>query len=255
MSTFNNVFSENYYLKGKLLDFDNLTTNTPTISTPGLRGLTGDVGAPGDVGIRGLQGEPGIRGLPGIAGNPGLVGPPGPTTVITIEGTETIITGSKGDVGGPGIQGTEGLRGLRGLSGEIGLTGTPGLRGDIGLTGLTGNPGTRGQDGTQGSVGPPGPTTVITVDGTETIITGPPGLNGTDGEVKFLIIRVIDGMHTIILPNPAEIVETALYYYKDVPFEITDPVFKLSNGLIVGKFYRNRMQNITFLKAGDTWIN
>ena len=112
----------------------------------------------------------------------------------------------------------------------------------------------RGVEGKQGAAGPPGPVTIIDVNG-ETVITGPAGADGKDAEVKFQVIRVLEGMNTIVLPEPADVPEIGLYYYKDTYFEITDPVFKLSNGLIVGKFYRNRIQNITFLKANGVWVN
>ena len=82
---------------------------------------------------------------------------------------------------------------------------------------------------------------------------GQNGQNGEDGEVKFLVVRVVDSMFTITLPDPATVVESGIYYYKDQLNE-TNTIF-LYNGVQLGKFYFNRKQNITFLKADGRWTN
>jgi hypothetical protein len=129
-----------------------------------------------------------------------------------------------------------------------------GPRGDIGLTGLTGSVGLTGGIGLQGPIGDPGEVKIITVEGDTTTITGPAGINGKDAKFEFQKIRVNDGVFSIVLPDPTTIAETGLYYYKDSITE-TDTTFTLHSGLVVGKFYAMRLQNILFLKSGNMWIN
>jgi hypothetical protein len=131
--------------------------------------------------------------------------------------------------------------------------GPVGPRGDIGDTGLTGGVGLTGGIGLHGPAGDPGEVTVIESDG-ETIITGPAGLDGKDAKFEFQRIRVNDGVYSIVLPDPTTIAENGINYYKDSMTE-TDTTFTLSNGLVVGKFYAMRMQNMLFLKSGNLWIN
>ena len=138
----------------------------------------------------------------------------------------------------------------------IGQTGLTGLRGDAGVAGVAGIQGLTGAEGKQGAQGVPGIATVIhDVDGKTSTITGAAGVNGKDGVVSFKSIRVIPTQFEIILPSPESVTESGLYYYKDFLIADTDTTFKLSNGLIVGKFYHHRIQNITFFKGNNTWIN
>ena len=255
MATFQNVFAEAYYLKGELLDLT--ATNNITPGLQGERGLTGDKGVPGEQGLRGLQGEPGLRGLQGLTGSIGLQGPAGSTTVIhDADGKTSYIKGDQGSAGIQGNQGVQGDRGLTGLTGSIGQTGSQGLRGDVGERGIAGIQGLTGSEGKQGAQGVPGIATVIhDSDGKTTTITGAPGANGKDGIVSFKSIRVLEGQFEIILPSLESVTESGLYYYKDSDHTEADTTFKLSTGLIVGKFYHHRIQNITFFKANNSWVN
>ena len=95
---------------------------------------------------------------------------------------------------------------------------------------------------------------VAEVEGGERVISGQDGAKGEDGKVEFKIIRVLANQVIINLPVASDTTESGLYYYKDEVVE-NDTVFKTHSGLNVGKFYANRIQHITFLKAGDLWIN
>ena len=97
----------------------------------------------------------------------------------------------------------------------------------------------RGKDGEDGK------TITVTVDGTETIING---LDGKDANIEFQIIKVVDGMFTIVLPVASAIPEFGLYYYKDITE--TNTTFTDSNGNIMGNFYHHRKQHIKFQKSG-----
>jgi hypothetical protein len=119
---------------------------------------------------------------------------------------------------------------------------------------LDGIQGKVGLEGIQGPTGPAGEVTVVTDDGGSTTITGPPGNDGADGVVSIKYIRLTGAVSNIILPAVADVPESGLHYYKDGVHE-TDLTFSLPNGLIVAKFYAIRLQNITFLKSGNTWIN
>jgi hypothetical protein len=254
MATFQNVFSENYYLRGELLDFSSTSNSSPGLQ--GERGLTGDKGVSGEQGLRGLQGDAGLRGLQGIQGLIGIQGAKGETTVIHDDGKTTYVKGDDGSQGIQGSQGVQGDRGMTGLTGQIGQTGSQGLRGDAGVAGVAGIQGLTGAEGKQGPQGVPGIATVIhDVDGKTSTITGAAGVNGKDGIVSFKSIRVLEGQFEIILPSLESVTESGLYYYKDSDHTETDTTFKLSNGLIVGKFYHHRIQNITFFKGNNTWIN
>ena len=124
---------------------------------PGDKGETGDKGLTGDKGAVGDQGPVGEQGPPGGAQGPaGEPGPPGPTG----------LTGSQGH---PGIQGPQGN------DGQQGVQGIQGLQGNDGFQGLT------GPEGPPGPKGPPG--VVVTIQGDEIIVTGPPGPVGTQGPI------------------------------------------------------------------------
>jgi hypothetical protein len=194
--------------------------------------------------------------LQGLTGSIGLQGAKGETTVIhDVDGKTTYVKGDDGSQGIQGIQGVQGDRGVVGLTGLIGQTGLTGLRGDAGVRGIAGIQGLTGAEGKQGAQGVPGIATVTQANGTTTTITGAAGVNGKDGVVSFKSIRVLEGQFEIILPSLESVTESGLYYYKDSDHTETDTTFKLSNGLIVGKFYHHRIQNITFFKGNNTWIN
>jgi hypothetical protein len=251
MATFQTVHAEAYYLKGELLQLGNNTTQNP--AEKGERGEKGDPGDPGLPGV-GRQGPPGVTGDPGV-GIQGPPGPPGEVTVVSGDDPAVIYLQGPPGVGLRGLQGLQGVDGPPGvgLQGLQGIQGLVGPRGDPGV-GLDGLQGKVGPDGIQGPMGPPGIATTTTVDGETTVITGAPGINGTNGTVQFQVIRVLPNQMNIILPEPTDVTETGLYYYKDGVHE-TDITFYQSNGLMVAKFYHNRIQHITFLKAGNLWIN
>ena len=115
------------------------------------------------------------------------------------------------------------------------------LKGEL-LTLKQGDKGDKGDKGDDGKI--------ITVDDETKVIHGE---DGKDGEVKFLVVHVVDGMFTITLPDPATVVESGIYYYKDQQNETNTTFFY--NDVQLGKFYFNRKQNITSLKADGRWTN
>jgi hypothetical protein len=133
----------------------------------------------------------------------------------------------------------------------LGIQGIPGIQGPPGIQGIQGG---TGAEGKQGPIGPAGIATVTTATGGTTVITGPAGKDGKNGIVEYQVEQILDGMNAVILPNAADFVKNGLYYYKNDTTD-TDTVFTQQNGLVVGKFYSNHIQNITFFKAGNMWIN
>ena len=121
MATFHSVHAEAYYLKGELFAPESMLNGG--VGDQGERGEKGDQGEKGEQGLRGPQGIEGLRGPQGIQGDVGPEGPPGATTTVSVDGTETIVTGPEGPQGIQGIQGIQGDRGERGPDGPRGETG------------------------------------------------------------------------------------------------------------------------------------
>jgi hypothetical protein len=180
---------------------------------------------------------PGKDGIDGVSivgpeGPRGVSGPRGDTTVITLEGDEKIISGP------PGTMGADGREGKIGPSGAVGEMGKIGFVGRTGLTGLT------------GARGPPGEVTVITAEGEPTMIMGPKGDPGPEAKFEWDSVEVVEGMSNITVTS----LKNGVYYYKTVPTS-NDTVFKLADGSIMGKFYAEHVQTISFLKMGSTFVN
>ena len=111
------------------------------LTSQGLQGVAGPVGAAGIQGPAGLQGMVGASGPAGIAGPIGVQGP----------------AGAQGLTGATGAVGPAGPQGLLGLAGEAGAQGIPGTTGSTGLAGPA---------GVQGAAGPVGMNFVGTYDST-----------------------------------------------------------------------------------------
>lgn len=96
----------------------------------------------------------------------------GGASVVTDDGTYTIVSGVKGDKGETGAKGDKGDKGDTGPQGPQGVQGIQGEKGEQGATGATGPTGPTGPEGPEGPQGPQG----------ETGPQGEQGIQGPQGE-------------------------------------------------------------------------
>lgn len=81
----------------------------------------------------------------------------GGASVVTDDGTYTIVSGVKGDKGDTGAKGDKGEKGATGATGATGPAGPAGAQGAQGIQGPQGETGPQGATGATGPAGPTGP--------------------------------------------------------------------------------------------------